>query len=190
MEEAPEMIVLDPSSGLPAFLTRFDFLKFNSLLTSHLHRFGLPFINFLQFSVPAEGLSLLEGLLRVHGVLTSGFRGDVFLGNILMELLCVVLVSLKDTSLNSLSKRRPLEWRGGGVMQDLIEARLNLSFLLEYLWSLAHALFQRKASRDLEVEIAVAEEALARAHKVLQDLKIRKQQAFSSLATSSTSAVP
>ena len=60
-------------------------------------------------------------------------------------------------------------------MQDLIEARLNLSFLLEYLWSLAHALFQRKASRDLEVEIAVAEEALARAHKVLQDLKIRKQ---------------
>ena len=75
-------------------------------------------------------------------------------------------------------------------MQDLIDARLNLSFLLEYLWSLAHALFQRKASRDLEVEIAVAEEALARAHKVLQDLKIRKQQAFSSLATSSTSAVP
>ena len=115
MEEAPEMIVLDPSSGLPAFLTRFDFLKFNSLLTSHFHRFGLPFINFLQFSVPAEGLSLLEGLLRVHGVLTSGFRGDVFLGNILMELLCVVLVSLKDTSLNSLSKRRPLEWRGGGL---------------------------------------------------------------------------
>ena len=140
MEEAPEMIVLDPSSGLPAFLTRFDFLKFNSLLTSHFHRFGLPFINFLQFSVPAEGLSLLEGLLRVHGVLTSGFRGDVFLGNILMELLCVVLVSLKDTSLIPYLKG-DLWSGGGGVMQDLIDARLNLSFLLEYLWSLAHALF-------------------------------------------------
>ena len=112
MEEAPEMIVLDPSSGLPAFLTRFDFLKFNSLLTSHFHRFGLPFINFLQFSVPAEGLSLLEGLLRVHGVLTSGFRGDVFLGNILMELLCVVLVSLKDTSLIPYLKGDL--WSGGG----------------------------------------------------------------------------
>ena len=60
------------------------------------------------------------------------------------------------------------------MVQDLIEARLNLSFLLEYLRSLAHALFQRKVSRDLDVEIAVTEEVLARAHKVLQDLKIRK----------------
>ena len=71
-----------------------------------------------------------------------------------------------------------------------MEARLNLSFLLEYLRSLAHALFQRKASRDLDVEIVAAEEALACAYKVLQDLKIRKQQTLSSPATSSTSTVP
>ena len=138
--------------------------------------------------MPIEGLPLLEGLLKVHGDFTSGFKGGVFLGNILMELLCAVLVSLKDMSLDSLSEGRLLEWRG--VVQDLMEARLNLSFLLEYLRSLAHALFQRKVSRDLDVETAAIEEALARAHKVLQDLKIRKQQAFSSLATSSTSAVP
>ena len=37
-----------------------------------------------------------------------------------------------------------------------MEARLNLSFLLEYLRSLAHALFQRKASRDLDVKIVIA----------------------------------
>ena len=138
--------------------------------------------------MPIEGLPLLEGLLKVHGDFTSGFKGGVFLGNILMELLCVVLVSLKDMSLDSLSEGRLLEWRG--VVQDLMEARLNLSFLLEYLRSLAHALFQRKVSRDLDVEIAAIEEALARAHKVLQDLKIRKQQTLSSPATSSTSTVP
>jgi len=90
-----------------------------------------------------------------------------------MELLCAVLVSLKDMSLDSLSEGRLLEWRG--VVQDLMEARLNLYFLLEYLRSLAHALFQRKVSRDLNVKIAATEEALACAHKVLQDLKIRKQ---------------
>ena len=69
-------------------------------------------------------------------------------------------------------------------MQDLIEAKFNLSFLLEYLRSLAHTLFQRKASRDLDAKIVVAEKALARAHKVLQDLKIKRQLILSSLTTS------
>lgn len=46
-----------------------------------------------------------------------------------------------------------------GVMQDLMEVRFNLSSLLGNLQSLAHALFQRKASRDLDVEIPATEEA-------------------------------
>ena len=188
MEEALKMAVLDPSSGLPAFLTHFDSLEFNSLSVSHFHCFGPPFVNFLRFSMLAEGLALLEGLLRVHGDFNNGFKGGVFLRNILMEFLCAVLVSLKDTSLDSLSEGRILEWRG--VVQDLMEARLNLSFLLEYLRSLAHALFQRKGSKDLDVKIVIAEEALAHAHKVLHDLKIRKQQALSFSVTSSTSIGP
>lgn len=102
----------------------------------------------------AEGLPLLEGLLRVHGDFTSRFRGDVFLGNILMKLLCVVLVSLKSTSLNSLSEERLLEWRG--VVQNLMEAKLNLS-LLEYLRSMAHALFQRNIFKGLNAEIVATE---------------------------------
>lgn len=81
--------------------------------------------------MPTEGLPLLEGLLRVHRDFTSGFREEMFLGNILMELLYAMLVFLKDMPLDSLSKGRLLELRG--VVQDLIEARLNLSFLLEYL---------------------------------------------------------
>ena len=71
-----------------------------------------------------------------------------------------------------------------------MEARLNLYFLLKYLWSLAEALFQRKTSKDLDVEIVAVEEVLAYAHKLLQDLKIRKQQALSSPATSSTAVPP
>ena len=67
------------------------------------------------------------------------------------------------------------------MVQDLIEAEFNLSFLLEYLWSLAHALFQRKASKDLDAKIVVVEEALTRAHKALQDLKVKKQLILSSL---------
>ena len=47
MEEAPKMVVLDSSSGLPAFLARFDSLEFNSLLASRFHRFGPPFGSFL-----------------------------------------------------------------------------------------------------------------------------------------------
>ena len=123
--------------------------------------------------MPVEGLPLLEGQFKTHGDFTSGFRGDVFLGNILMELLCAVLISLRDSSLNSLSEERLLEWRE--VIQDLIEAKFNLSFLLKYLCSLAHMLFQRQASKSLDAKIATAEEALAYAHKVLHDLKVRRQ---------------
>ncbi|KAL0012618.1 hypothetical protein SO802_007726 [Lithocarpus litseifolius] len=83
MEKALEMTVLDANSGLPAFLTHFDSLEFNSLPISHFPHFGPPFVNFLRFFVPGEDLPLLEELLRVLGDFTSGFRGGVFLGNIL-----------------------------------------------------------------------------------------------------------
>ena len=41
-------------------------------------------------------------------------------------------------------------------------------------------LFQRKVSKDLDAEIATVEEALARAHKVLQDLTVKKHRFLSS----------
>ena len=133
-----------------------------------------------------EGLPLLEGLLKRHGDFTSGFRGGVFLGNILIELLCAVLISLKGSSLDSLSEEKLYEWRG--VVRDLLEAKFNLSFLLEHLRSLAHALFQRQASKGIDAEIAAAEEALARAHKTLQDLKIKRQKVLSSSAVPAISS--
>ena len=125
------MLVSDFGSGLPAFLAHFNLLEFNNLLASHFHRFGPPFGNFLHFFMPVEGLPLLEELFKVHKDFTNGFWGDVFLGNILMELLCAVLISLTDSSPDSLSEERLLEWRG--VVQDLVEAKFSLSFRLEYL---------------------------------------------------------
>ena len=109
MEKALGATVSDPSSGLPAFLSRFYSLEFNSLLMSHFYSFGPPFGNFLRFFVLVEGLPLLEGLFKTHGDFTSRFRGGAFLGNILMELLCAVLISLRDSSLNALSDERFLE---------------------------------------------------------------------------------
>ena len=53
-----------------------------------------------------------------------------------MELLYVVLIFLRDSSLDSLSEEKILELKG--VVQDLIEAKFNMSFLLEHLYSLAH----------------------------------------------------
>nr|XP_023893411.1 uncharacterized protein LOC112005397 [Quercus suber] len=185
MGEALEVTVSDHGFELPAFLAHFDLLVFNSLPASHFHRFGPPFGNFLRFSVPMEGLPLLEWLFKIHEDFTSGFRGGVFLGNILMELLCAVLISLRDSSLDSLSEEKLLEWRE--VIQDIIEAKFNLSFLLEHLRLLAHMLFQRQASRSLDTKIVVAEEALARYHKVLQDLKVKRQRVLSSAIVPSIS---
>ena len=170
----------DPDSRLPIFLVHFDLLEFNSLPTGHFHSFGPYYGSFLHFSVPVKGLPLLEGLLKSHGDFTNSFKRGVFLGNILMELLCAVLISLRDSSLDSLSEEKLLEWRG--VVHDLLEAKFNLSVLLEHLPLLAHMLFQRQASRSIDAEIATAEEALARAHKVLQDLKVKRQRVLSSSA--------
>ena len=135
MGDASGVAAPDLDSRLSSFLARFDLMEFNSLPASHFYSFGSSYGSFLHFSVPVEGLPLLESLLKSHGDFTSGFKGGVFLGNILMELLCAVLVSLRDSSVGSLSEERLLEWRG--VIQDLLEAKFNLSFLLDHLHLLA-----------------------------------------------------
>ena len=178
MKDVLGVAASDPDSRLSIFLARFDLLEFNSLPTSHFHSFGSSYNSFLHFSVLVEGLPLLESLLKSHGDFTSGFRGGVFLGNILMELLCAVQISLRDSSIDSLSEEKLLEWKG--VVQDLLEAKFNLSFLLEHLRLLAHVLFQGQASKIIDAQIVVVEEVLTRAHKVLQDLKVKRQRVLSS----------
>ena len=182
MGDASRVAASDLDSRLSSFLARFDFLEFNSLPASHFHVFGSSYGSFLRFSIPVEGLPLLESLLKSHADFTSGFKGGVFLGNILMELLCAVLVSLRNSSVDSLSEEKLLEWRG--VVRDLLEAKFNLSFLLDHLRLLAHMLFQRQSSKSIDSEIAAIEEALTHAHKVLQDLKVKWQRILS------TSTVP
>ena len=104
--------IVDPSAGLPAFLPRFDLLEFNILPVVYFCHFGASYSSFLHFSMPIKGLPLLEELLKVHGDFIARFRRGVFLGNILLELLCAVLISLKSTSLDSLSAKKLLEMRG------------------------------------------------------------------------------
>ena len=111
MGDAPGVAASDLDSRLSIFLARFDLLEFNSLPASHFHSFGSSYGSFLCFSMPVEGSSLLERLLTSHGDFTSGFKGGVFLDNILMELLCDVLISLRDSSIDSLSEEKLLEWR-------------------------------------------------------------------------------
>ena len=112
MGDAPGVAALDLDSRLSSFLARFDLMEFNSLPASHFYSFGSSYDSFLRFSVLVEGLPLLESLLKSYRDFTSGLRGGVFLGNILMELLCAVLVSLRDSSVDSLSEEKLLEWRG------------------------------------------------------------------------------
>lgn len=71
-----------------------------------------------------------------------------------------------------------------------MEEKFDLSFLLEYLQSVAHALFQRSATKDLNAEIVVAKEALAHAQGVLQDLEAWKKKTLSTIATSSSPTIP
>ena len=66
MGETPGVATLDPALRLHTFQARFDLLEFNSLPASHFHHFGSSYGSFLRFSVPMEGLPLLEGLFKRH----------------------------------------------------------------------------------------------------------------------------
>ena len=146
MEDPSRAIFMDPNAGLSTILSHFDLLEFNSLFVGHFYHFEASYSNFLRFSMPLEGLPLLKELLKVHGDFISLFRVGVFLGNILLELLYVVLISLKSALFDSLSKEKLLEWRG--VVQNLVEVKFNLSFLLGYFRSVADAFFQMRATKD------------------------------------------
>ena len=78
MGDASGVAASDLDSRLSSFLARFDLLEFNSLPASHFYSFGSSYGSFLRFSVPVEGLPLLEGLLKSHGDFTRGFRGAFF----------------------------------------------------------------------------------------------------------------
>ena len=67
MGDVPGMAALDLDSRLSTFLVGFDLMEFNSLPTSHFYSFGPSYGSFLRFSVPIEGLLLLESLLKSHG---------------------------------------------------------------------------------------------------------------------------
>ena len=53
-------------------------------------------------------------------------------------------------------------------------SQVQLVLLAGVLAFICPALFQRQASKSIDVKIAVAEENLTRAHKTLQDLKIKR----------------
>lgn len=164
-------INLDPSAWHPTFLSRFDLLELNSLPVGHFFYFRACCSSFLCFSMP-----------------TIRFREGLFLGNILLKLLCAILISLKNTLLKSLFEEKLLEWRK--VVRDLVEVKNNLSFLLRYLQLMALAFFQRKATKYLDTEIAIVKEVLACTQGVLQELEAWKKQALSTIATSSSPMVP
>ena len=77
MGDALGVAAPDLDLRLSSFLAHFGLMEFNSLSASHFYSFRSSYGSFLHFSVPIEGLLLLESLLKSHGDFTSGFRGEV-----------------------------------------------------------------------------------------------------------------
>ena len=62
MGDASRVATSNLDSRLSSFLARFDLLEFSSLPASYFHAFGSSYGSFLRFSVPVEGLPLLESV--------------------------------------------------------------------------------------------------------------------------------
>ena len=67
-------IIIDRSVGLPAFLSRFYLLEFNSFPVGHFSHFGASYSGFLHFSVPTESLHSWSSYLRFMGTSLLGLE--------------------------------------------------------------------------------------------------------------------
>ena len=111
MGKAPGVVTSDPNSGLPAFLVASISWNSTAFLQAIFITLGLSMVTFCAFLCLWRVYHCWRGCSRSMEILPM-VREGVFLGNILMELLYAVLISLRDSSLDSLSEERLLEWRG------------------------------------------------------------------------------
>uniref|UniRef100_A0A2N9F869 Uncharacterized protein n=1 Tax=Fagus sylvatica TaxID=28930 RepID=A0A2N9F869_FAGSY len=153
--EGEDEVVNAVAAELAAFLLRFNQEEYNTHQPSYFWPLSGPNMSFLGFSVPAEGLPLLNALLEKHGDFTVGFKLGVGTGDFMLHLLCCVLTDMVHSFFETLTETRILEWRS--VVRELMSAGFALDFMLDHLRLVAQTLFSRRiksAVRTLDTQIA------------------------------------
>lgn len=175
--EGEDEVVNAVAAELAAFLLRFNQEEYNTHQPSYFWPLSGPNMSFLSFSVPAEGLPLLNALLEKHGDFTVGFKLGVGTGDFMLHLLCCVLIDMVHSFFETLTETRILEWRS--VVRELMSAGFALDFMLDHLRLVARTLF----SRRIKSAVSTLDTQIASLRTSLEALESRRGQLLSASVT-------
>ncbi len=175
--EGEDEVVNAVAAELAAFLLRFNQEEYNTHQPSYFWPLSGPNMSFLSFSVPAEGLPLLNALLEKHGDFTVGFKLGVGTGDFMLHLLCCVLTDMVHSFFETLTETRILDWRS--VVRELMSAGFALDFMLDHLRLVAQTLF----SRRIKSAVSTLDTQIASLRTSLEALESRRGRLLSASVT-------
>ena len=136
------------SSEVADFFKEFDRKTPNPHPEQHFWNFNGPLVPFGGFWVPRDCLPYLQRLSVEQGNFTTNFKLSVGLGGPMLSFFGNVMAAMSESNLGNVTKDQILTWRN--VIQDLMEVRFNLGFMIEHLWQVAQRLFSKRVSDEVQ----------------------------------------
>ena len=149
------------SSEVADFLKEFDRKVPNPHPEQFFWHFNGPLVPFGNFWVPNDCSPYLSRLSAGRNDLTADFKLSTGLGGPMLSLLGSMLAAMSESSLEDVTKTQILAWRS--VIQDLMEVRFDLGFLIERLRQTTQCFFGKRISdevRALKHQIALLQDSL------------------------------
>ena len=144
------------------FFKEFDKRTPNPHPEWHFWEFNGPLVSFGDFWVPNDCIPYLQQLTTEHGNFVTNFKLSAGLGGPMLPLLGSVLDAMSRSNLGTMTKTQILAWKG--VIQDLMEVRFDLGFMIRYLRQTTQCLFGKKISDEVQAlqhQIALLQGSLA-----------------------------
>lgn len=177
-------------TNLQEFLRQFDEDGKNDNYPSHFFHLSGSVARFQMFDVPAEGLSLLEDIVKRHPNFMAGCRVGAPMRELMFQLLVAVLLDMQRTCLDSSNLKRVLEWKN--ALKDVLVMGFDVQFILDHVRSEVGPCLARsseKKLKELEARRAKVQEAIALLVAELSSLTSQRDEIMkymSSIGTSSS----
>ncbi|KAF5474696.1 hypothetical protein F2P56_006573 [Juglans regia] len=170
------------SSKLQEALDKFDTGSNDSQPVSHFYCFDGNVEKFLRFTIPREGVPLLEKLHSRYGDFTAECRLGNMAGSMFLKLLSAILLDICRVPLKDLDITRVYEWRD--ALKEVLATGFDVRFLLGHL---RHMIVEFH-NPPPEQELAELEATITKKEAELLELRARKDRlavAYSSFGVGS-----
>ena len=133
----------------------------NEKLAANCYPLSSNTIMFQRSEIPAEGLALLEAIVRKHPHFMTGCKLRASLKKSGLPLLVAVLLDMQRKKLESTNLNRALEWKN--ALKDFLFMKFGVQFILDKIRTAAKACIARDNEtmlNELVVKIANLEKEI------------------------------